>query len=890
MEPERWQRIEQIFHDVMACESSQRSAVLDRCCAGDAFLRGEVESLLRYGQETAPALEKPALDVVAECLAEQLREKATSSGKMIGSRIGQYKLVARIGAGGMGEVYRAVRADDEYQRYVALKLVRDLLRDQDSSFFLAQFRNERQILANLQHPNIARLFDGGTTEDGVPYFVMELVDGQPITDYCDRHRLSIPERLRLFLQIASAVQYAHQRLIVHRDIKPANLLVTAEAVPVLLDFGIAKIIDPAVPQGGASATLTGMRMMTPEYACPEQVRGEAVTTATDVYSLGVVLYELLSGRRPYRFMTQNPLEMARVICEEEPRRPSTVVTQPILEGQGEKPRTLPQQISAARGTELVRLTRQLRGDLDAILLKALRKEPEQRYATAGELADDIRRYLDGRPILARRGTNVYRARKFISRHRAVVAVTAVACVLALVGIISIVRAEREARVQQLRAERRFNDVRALANSMLFEIHDSIRDLPGSTEARRLLVDRALKYLDSLARESGGDPDLQRELAAAYERVGAVQGNPLYANLGNTAGALESYRKALKIRQSLAASGQAADQVDLTNVYMDLANTLIAIGDFQGALNLLQEAAPISEKLASADGSDSILQENYAGMCFTLGRAFGNTGDLARSAEYYRRSAEIRERISEGSPAFLLSVKTKLAGAYGYLSGVESERGNLDEAIQLQSKAHDILSRLLATDPNNATLFGFLLQSDYWIGYYLFKKGMPAEALKHYKIALAGDQKLAAADQKDKLAARNLADCYVSIGRALAATGKLSAGIDAAQRGNQILDGLANEDSSLNRYTLVDLASSRAVVAEAYERRAASRGLANSIRIESWRNARAWYAKSLDAWSRAKKNGTLDASDQDEPDRIAKKIAECDAALSRAEMPQPGSPT
>ncbi len=883
MEAERWQKIEQIYQEAIACESARRVALLDRWCGTDASLRQEVESLLQYAQHTESALEKPALEILAEELASDLSGKPSASEKVIGTRIGQYKIVERLGAGGMGDVYRAVRADEAYEQFVALKLLRDALREQDGSFFLAQFRNERQILANLQHPNIARLFDGGTTEDGIPYFVMELVEGQPINEYCDQHRLSISERLKLFLQIASAVQYAHQRLIVHRDIKPANILVKADGVPVLLDFGIAKIIDPAMAEARAAATLTVMRMMTPEYACPEQVRGEAVTTATDVYSLGVVLYELLSGHRPYRITTQNPLEIARVICEEEPRRPSTIVAERLEEDS--KARKQPEQIGECRGTELLRLTRQLRGDLDAILLKALRKEPEQRYATAGELADDIRGYLEGRPVAARRGTGVYRARKFVMRHRVGVAATAIVCVLAVAGVISIVRAERTARMEQMRAEQRFNDLRALANSLLFEIHDSIRDLPGSTPARKLLVDRALKYLDSLARESSGDPGLQRELAAAYERVGAVQGDPMYANLGDTAGAIASYRKALRIRQAIAAaSSQRDDQLALTDISMAVGNTYVATGNLEGALSVLQEAEPIAQKLAEDDADDPELQENYAGMCFSLGLAYSKLGDWPRATAYYRNSAAIREKITDIPPQFLLVVRTKLAGAYGYRSGVEFNLGHIDEAIQLQTKAGQLLSELLAKEPNNATIHGFLLQSEYWVGYYLSKKGEPAQALKHYQIAQAGYQKLTAEDPKDALALRSLGKCYESEGIAFAAQGEAVSGLASARRGNQIFETLVAGDASDDFYKLVDVAASRASVGDVYERQASFRSLSETARMESWRNARAWYVRSLDAWSRAKSKGSLDRSDQPQPERIAKEIAKCDAALSRSAVP------
>lgn len=752
LESERWQTVERIYNAALECTEDQRAAMLASACGNDEALRREVESLLHYSHHAEQAFETPALEVLAQAVAVDLSARGASvRDRMIGARVGQYRIVGKLGTGGMGDVYRASRADEEYQQNVALKL----LRSQDSSFFNTQFRNERQILAGLHHPNIARLFDGGTTGDGIPYFAMELIEGQPIDRYCDQQELPAVDRIRLFLQIASAVQYAHQRLIIHRDIKPSNILVTRDGTPVLLDFGIAKIIDPA-GAGGAPTTLTSMRMMTPEYACPEQVKGEAITAATDVYSLGVVLYELLTGQRPYRITTHNPLEVARAICEQEPKRPSSAVLQPVEPQRGEQaaPPSAP-----SPDAERQKWARLLRGDLDAILMKALRKEPERRYATVAELAEDLRRYLDGRPVAANRDTRTYRARKFLIRHRAAVTVAALAFVLAVAGVVSIIRAERVARMQQARAEQRFNDVRTLADSLMFDIHDSIRDLPGSTAARKLLVDRALKYLDSLARESAGDAGLQRDLASAYERVGDVQGSPRSANLGDTAGAIASYRKAVQIRQAVAAAGKGRDdQAALARSYVGLGFLLKLESDFQGSMGAFQQAFPIFEKLAAENKNDPQAQEDYAGVCFAVGQAYADARDLTRSAQYYRRSAEVREGIHSGSPAFQAAVQTRLAGTYGYLSGVVRYQGDLDQAIVLQTKGRDIMARLSAADPNNATLRQYFLQGEYWVGYYFVQKGAAAQALPHYETALAGYQKLVAADSKDSLAKDYLGRC------------------------------------------------------------------------------------------------------------------------------------
>ena len=536
MNPDRWREVKQVLDGALERNHQERSSYLDSVCVADPELRQEVESLLLHHQQAGTQfLGTPAVDF------RQPSSSNTASAPRTGTRLGPYELLEEIGCGGMGEVYRAVRADGQFTKQVAVKLVRA---GYDKAFVLEKFRQERQILATLDHPNIARLLDGGTTEDGIPYLVMELVDGIPIDQYCDAHGTSVSGRLRLFLEVCAAVHYAHQRLVIHRDLKPSNIMVTADGVPKLLDFGIAKILDPAT---ASEATL--LRPMTPEYASPEQVRGDPVTTSTDVYSLGVVLYRLLTGRAPYAPQTQASHELARLICEVDPQKPSTV----FLKAKPDQTQIAPELVSRAREASPSRLRRQLQGDLDNIVLKALRKAPERRFISVEQFAEDIRRHLEGLPVTARKDSWSYRATKFVQRHSWGVASAAFVVVLALVGVSLIIREARIAEANGRRAERRFKDVRKLANSLMFEVHDSIKDLPGSTPARKLLVSRALEYLDSLSQEAKGDPSLLRELAAAYQRIGDVQGQPRQANLGDQAGAVASYRKAIAIQESLLSS-------------------------------------------------------------------------------------------------------------------------------------------------------------------------------------------------------------------------------------------------------------------------------------------------------------------------------------------------
>jgi len=313
MQPERWLQIEEIFQSVLDCAPENRAAFLDSACGGDADLRGEIESLLTSHEEsgfTVPAAFEDAIKVLEQHTG-QLKE---------GRRIGPYRVVREIGRGGMGSVYLAARADDAYQKLVAVKIIR---RGLDTDDIIRRFRSERQIQATLDHPNITRLLDAGTTDDGLPYFVMEYIEGEPIDQYCDVRKLNVTDRLKLFQSVCAAVRYAHQNLVIHRDIKPGNVLVTKEGVPRLLDFGIAKLLAPEASLG--DATLTSLRLLTPEYASPEQVRGEVITTASDVYSLGILLYRLLTGHLPYRVALSSTTDLERAICDQEPERPSLAV-------------------------------------------------------------------------------------------------------------------------------------------------------------------------------------------------------------------------------------------------------------------------------------------------------------------------------------------------------------------------------------------------------------------------------------------------------------------------------------------------------------------------------------------------------------------------------------
>ncbi len=389
MRPEIWQRVEAVFEAALQRPPNERTAFLDSACKDNASLRSQVETLLS-------ALDQNSSSISSEPSSS---ETLVDSASVIGKRLGSYRIVQEIGRGGMGSVYLAVRADDEFQKRVAIKLIK---RGMDTDFIVRRFRNERQILASLDHPNVARLLDGGTTENGLPYFVMEYVEGQPIFQYCDTRKLTVTARLELFRKVCSAVNYAHQNKIIHRDLKPSNIQVTAQGVPKLLDFGIAKLLNPDLASETLAPTTAAMRLMTPEYASPEQIRGEIVTIASDVYSLGVLLYELLAEHRPYRPKTQSSHELARVICEDEPDLPSVAVNliEVIPAGAGAPIEITPESVASARSTTPEQLRRELAGSLDNIISKTMRKKPRDRYESVEELSRDLRRFLEGDPVSA----------------------------------------------------------------------------------------------------------------------------------------------------------------------------------------------------------------------------------------------------------------------------------------------------------------------------------------------------------------------------------------------------------------------------------------------------------------------------------------------------------
>ena len=701
MTPERWRQIKQVFQAAFDLSPGERPPYVRQACAGDDDLRAEVESLLA-SVEAEEFLSGAAAAYVPDALADEAWDRN------IGQRIGAYQLVRQIGEGGMGAVYLAERAG-EFQQQAALKLLRAGM---DSRGFVARFRHERQILASLDHPNIARLLEGGATGEGRPYFVMEYVEGEPIDVYAASHGLGIDQRLRLFQQVCAAVQYAHQLLVVHRDIKPGNILVTGGGTPKLLDFGIAKLLPSGVPRETEALTQAGGRLMTPEYASPEQARGEPITTATDVYSLGAVLYQLLAGKTPHHFPTGSPAEMERVICETDPRPPSQVSGDP--------------------------LARQLRGDLDTIVLKALQKDPSRRYASAEQLSADIQRHLDGLPIQARPQTLVYRAGRFVRRNRVSVAAAALVMVSLVAGMAVAVWQARVAQAQRLRAERRFNDVRQLAHTFLFDFHDAIQDLPGATPARHLVVDKALEYLNGLAQEAAGDRALERELAEAYLRVGDVEGGTGVPNLGDKAGALGSYRRALAIagREARRDPRSPDWQRLLARAHFRIGDILAPNNDLAGAVPHYREAVRIFQAIAPSIQQDVAAQFEMVNAYEALGDALGNPGfpnlgDTQGAKDAYGKARGIDAAIAAAHPENLRSRRG--VGLMDMKIGdVEMGLGKLDEGLRRYQSAEQTLEAAVARDPLNPSTRLFLGLATGKVGSAFEAAGQTQAALAQYR--------------------------------------------------------------------------------------------------------------------------------------------------------------
>ena len=730
MSPENWQKIKAIFNEAVELDSAECEDLLKN--QADAEILAEVRKLLAAEKHNNFA------EPVANLSHLWQDERAED---FLGRQIGNYKITREIGRGGMGIVFEASRETADFSQVVALKLLK---RGMDSDAMLRRFRHERQILASLEHPNIARLLDGGMTDDGLQFFALEYVKGQPLDEYCNEKDLSINERLRLFLQVCAAVSFAHSRLVVHRDLKPSNILVTENGAVKLLDFGIAKILTP--DEEHKTQTVTALGMMTPAYASPEQIKGEIVSTASDIYSLGLILYELLTGIQAYNFPNNRPDEIAKIICESEPPRPSSVVSGQWSVVSGKTKNSERRATNGGQTTNpksKIQNPKSLKGDLDTIILKALRKEPARRYASVEQFAGDVQRHLDGLPVIARPDTFSYRFEKFVSRNRVSV-IAGMLVFLALAGGIAAtswqaVRAERARKL----AEQRFGEVRQLANNIVFKYYDEVEKLPNSTKVREMLVTDSLNYFDSLARDENADDALKSELARAYIRIGKVQGRAYFANLGDVSGAIENYRKGINLLEPLAAkSGDLKLQSDLINAYSDLSITLRRQGNSAESDALLRKALTLNESLVEANPDDIPLAFRLSTNYLVLGDSLPIGKGADENIAAYRKSMAVSESILKRDPNHVrannifAAAADRVATNLMELAKSADEDENPDLAKQLWQEAAPIVSqdveiskKLVALQPEETVNQAILDAAIANYGIFLSQSGAYDEALK-----------------------------------------------------------------------------------------------------------------------------------------------------------------
>ncbi len=919
---QRFRRVESIFSELLEIAPADRPAALDRACADDEALKREVASLLTAHAGAGRFLAEPATGGLAA-----LADLPGQPDAGVGRRFGAYEAIERIGAGGMGAVYRARRRDDQFEKQVAIKVIHWWL---DTSEILRRFERERRVLARLQHPNIAMLLDAGVTDDGAPYIVMEHVDGRPIDQHCACLNLSVDERLALFLSACDAVQAAHNNLIVHLDLKPGNILVTGDGLVKLVDFGIARLLESDSTDPAAPVTRTDRRAFTPAYAAPEQITGGPLTTSTDVYALGVILYELLTGVRPFRSGDDPSPSIEHEIRNTVPPAPSTAVATAAT-APGADPRH-------AR-----RLGRRLAGDLDNIALMAMRKEPQRRYHSVKALADDVRRHLANATVLARPDTFSYRASRFLRRNRVPVAAAAAVFLALLAGLVAVTWQAQETAAQRDRAQRRFGDLRALTNSLIADVDQNLANLPGATEARRAIVTQAVAYLDSLAAEAGEEPGLLAELASSYSQLGQLQRSFVGDDLGDTAAAIESHRKALALRERVLAArpDSAETHKSVAESHVLIGDMLRSQGDVAGASDhyrtserhyavtqgltgndlldrlhhraviliklgivessrghydeaaaAYEEALAVNRSVLSQDPSRTVTRRNTAVTLEKLGDVAEARGDAQSAHDHYRQALAIYSDIADANPADVSHVFTviiahsKLGEVLGHPS--YTNLGDVDGALREYREGRRLISELQRIDPANARARSMAAHFDRRLGTFLTLKGEYDEALRHHRAALDTAEQLVHQNPTDLAALADVASCALTI----------SDTYDSADR-----------DAEALRWMLRAIDAHEALLRINPEHVVARLGLARAYRSAGDRSAdlaeaaatpqtRAqhytesckWLERAVHAYTALSDDGALRAANEGDLEGAAERLDEVRRAAAEASFTPPVSAT
>jgi serine/threonine protein kinase/tetratricopeptide (TPR) repeat protein len=862
---ELWLQVEPLLAAALEMEASARAAWL-----------ASIES-------THPAA-APVLRRILESheRAERSRELETvprlapgpgwSSPHGSGARIGPFELLRPLGHGGMGEVWLARQADGRIERDVALKLPaihqqRDIWRE--------RFRRERDILARLEHPNIARLYDAGVTDFGQPWLAMEFVEGLSLSDNVVSRSLSIPERLVLFRQVLAAVAHAHRYLVVHRDLKPANILVDANGQVKLLDFGIAKLVDDG-PAADASGELTriGGRVMTLRYAAPEQVAAGSITTATDIYSLGVILHELLTGLAPYRAVREGkPLTDVMLLKEE------TAV-----------PSKLDLTAAAARGCGVAspkQLARLVSGDLDAIVLKAMRRDPADRYASVELFDEDVVAHLERRPVRARAGTWRYLAGRFAIRHKLPLAMAAVAVTVLAASLVMIERERRVAVAEKARAERHFASVRKLANSFIFDVHGKIENLAGSLEAREMLVKTSLEYLDSLASEAGNDPALMFELAAAYRKIGNVQGEPGAANTGDLSAAMRNFAKSKELFVAL--ERLKPDDIAMLREHRKLSYSL-ARGHFLSEDPRWQaemaDTIRLSERITILPDATSSDRAQFASAVIERANLTsimsGQSSDVEATID---SSTAMLEALVRGSPG-QVDLREALASAYDRAGKMRSRSHRTAQSVKIAisnfRRACDVATELSAEFPNDARKRSRELDCMTVLAYALDLGGEYPEADRTIGRALAISQAVLAEDPKD---ATRIADYMRRVIVASVAALRVGDNQRAIRLGREGLAVGARLPADIQKTANVRLAfeEARVYIGYALLAQAQKGSLDRDARLAMLREARSLFASGL-AYLDAVRAEKLSPIPEDEVKQLHGAVKRCEEAIARLEAP------
>lgn len=764
LSPERWQQVDALFAAALERSPRERQAFLEETTGNDPELRREVERLLD-DMQAAESLIGESVSQYAEPLLSRLRaeiREEDAGGVPPGGRIGPYRILVELGRGGMGAVFLAERADDAFEKRVALKLVK---RGMDTEEVLRRFRYERQILASLEHPNIARLYDGGAAEDGRPYLVMEHIEGRPVTAYCDERKLPLDERVRLFETICEAVQFAHRNLVVHRDIKPSNILVDAAGTVKLLDFGIAKVLGSS-DSDAAVETRAELRPITPEYASPEQLAGRPVTTASDVYALGVVLYELLTGRRPGDRNARSPeAKLLRQDMASEIERPSSVVGRPLPSRPDERQPATPADTAERRGTTPERLRRRLRGDLDTITLKALAAEPERRYQSAEQLLADIGRHLSGHPIVARSESMVYRARKFVRRQMLAVGLSAALGLLAaaftaatLLQAHELGRAHAIVKVRQGQAEE-------LIGFMLGDLRGKLR-LIGRLDALREVASRALEYFAAVPPDQLSDDELARR-SDALRLLGRVQ-----SEQGDRDAAMRTFGESLVLAERLAERDSLNGdwQLSLGASQFYLGHLRYSQGDASGSLEYWRRHRDTVERLARNEPDNPRTLLELSAAHGNIGSAHHALGDLEQAIEAYRLALELNERLVE-LESENLEYQSALAAAYNNVAVTETAAGDLLSALEHQRAALRVRQSIVDVDTTNHRQLRLLALAHGYLGALATAAGLVDEGRAHRLAASELDMSLVRRDSSNVISRRHRASSARLGGAALSRAGQ-----------------------------------------------------------------------------------------------------------------------